>query len=290
MYHSITFGDKNTWDDWHLVPSSRPLFLPPVQKTTVIDIPGFDGVIDLSTSLTKYPIYSNRTGTLEFIVMNGYEDWATKYSEIMNYLHGRTVEAILEDDPGFCYKGRFEVDTWESKNDGTWSTIKIKYDLEPYKLRLQSTLEDWLWDPFNFETGLIQDTTFKDIEINSENEWTEFDFTGMVGRKPIVPIFEVTLTQATITVTESTTTTDDDGNETETTTTSTVPNYIYAQLYNSDLGNNYSDTDESKWKKLYAGSNEFYDWIFCELYTTSVIKMKFKGLGKVSINFRSGGL
>ena len=28
MYHSITIGDKNTWDDWHLIPATRPLFHP----------------------------------------------------------------------------------------------------------------------------------------------------------------------------------------------------------------------------------------------------------------------
>ena len=44
MYHSITFGSKNTWEDWHLVPTSRPLFLPPKQKKSITDIPGGDGV------------------------------------------------------------------------------------------------------------------------------------------------------------------------------------------------------------------------------------------------------
>ena len=29
FYHSVVFGEKNTWDDWHLVPSSRPVINPP---------------------------------------------------------------------------------------------------------------------------------------------------------------------------------------------------------------------------------------------------------------------
>ena len=48
MYHSVTFGDKNTWDDWRLVPASRPVFNPPAQKVKTLEIPGGDGVIDLS--------------------------------------------------------------------------------------------------------------------------------------------------------------------------------------------------------------------------------------------------
>ena len=66
LYHSITFGDKNTWDDWRLVPASRPLFNPPAQKVKTLDIPGGDGVIDLSQALTGYPVYQNRTGSIEF--------------------------------------------------------------------------------------------------------------------------------------------------------------------------------------------------------------------------------
>ena len=79
MYHSITFGDRNTWDDWHLIPSTRPLFNPPDAKTHYVDIPGANGQLDLIESLTGYPLYENRTGSIEFYVANGYEDWAVLY-------------------------------------------------------------------------------------------------------------------------------------------------------------------------------------------------------------------
>ena len=99
MYHSITFGDKNTWDDWHLVPTSRPLFNPPPPKVKTLDIPGGDSLVDLSTSLTGYPVYGNREGSVEFMAENGFRAWQDLYSDIMDYLHGRTMRAILEDDP-----------------------------------------------------------------------------------------------------------------------------------------------------------------------------------------------
>ncbi len=44
MYHSITIGNKNTWDDWHLIPATRPLFNPPTVKTNMVNIPGGDGI------------------------------------------------------------------------------------------------------------------------------------------------------------------------------------------------------------------------------------------------------
>lgn len=65
MYHSVFFGGKNTWDDWHIVPSSRPVIKPPTKKTNYLDIPGADGNLDLSEALTGYPVYNNREGSIE---------------------------------------------------------------------------------------------------------------------------------------------------------------------------------------------------------------------------------
>lgn len=134
MYHSITFGNKNTWEDWHLVPTSRPLFSPPKQKKSITDIPGGDGVLDMSEALTKYPVFNNREGSFEFIVMNDYWKWHETYSTIMEYIHGRNLKAILEDDPDYYYEGRFSVDQW--KSDKNYSTITINYSVAPYKIRV----------------------------------------------------------------------------------------------------------------------------------------------------------
>lgn len=117
MYHSITIGDKNTWDDWHLIPTSRPLFNPPTVKSNLVEIPGGDGTLDLTTALTGRPTYNNRTGSWTFIVQNGFKDWSALYSEIMVYLHGQKFKAILEDDPAYYYEGRFSVNQWKSDKD-----------------------------------------------------------------------------------------------------------------------------------------------------------------------------
>lgn len=138
MYHSITFINpndqsdrRNSYDDWHLVPKSRLLFNPPSVKTKYIDIPGADSHIDLTDVLTNGPVYNNREGSFDFYVLNDYGDWAERYSNIMNYLHGRRLRAILEDDPNNYYIGRFSVETWGSET--SWSTITISYNVDPYK-------------------------------------------------------------------------------------------------------------------------------------------------------------
>lgn len=169
MYHSITIGNKNTWDDWHLVSTSRPLVNPPSVKTHYVDIPGGDGSMDLTEAISGKAAYGNRSGSWEFIVVNSgqlvpntsYGEWHARYTAIMKYLHGQEFRAVLEDDELYYYLGRFTVESWNSEKGN--SVLTIKYDVEPYKRATRSAYENWLWDPFNFETGVIR--SYRDLVV-----------------------------------------------------------------------------------------------------------------------------
>lgn len=185
MYHSVTFGSKNTWDDWHLVPSSRPVFNPPTVKTKTLEIPGGNGVIDLSEALTGYPLYDNRTGSMEFIVVNDFyepvkthREWHEVYSDIMNYLHGQRLSAYLEDDEEYYYEGRFAVNEW--KSDKNYSTITIEYDVGPYKWKKKSSLED-------------EPNIFKNIAVTDKYA-SHIYGKELFGSAPICPSFIVSTT------------------------------------------------------------------------------------------------
>ena len=168
MYHSLIIGDKNTWADWMLIPSSRPVINPPNEKTKYVDIPGANGQLDLSTVLAGDIAYDNRSGSIEFIVDNGElsnytaERWVSLYSEILNYLHGKVFKAQLEDDIAFYYEGRFSVNKWDS--DEHYSKIGMDYNVAPFKYELYSSLEDWKWDTFSFEEGIIRE--YKDLRVD----------------------------------------------------------------------------------------------------------------------------
>ena len=141
MYHSITFGSKNSYSDWHLVPDGRQIVVMPEPKTSIVDIPGANGSLDLSESLTNYPIYNNREGSFSFHVLNDIEPLDTLYSKIATYLHGRIYNVVLEDDPDYFYKGRHKI-AWSPGNDGTWSHLEISYTYDPFKYYKYSSLQE----------------------------------------------------------------------------------------------------------------------------------------------------
>lgn len=142
----------NTWDDWHLIPTSRPVVNPPQPKTNIVEVPGSSISLDISDALTSYPTYKDRTGNFSFYVENGYKEWNDMYSIVMAFLHGRRMRFILNDDPGFFYEGRLSVDSWASNKER--STIVISYTLNAYKKDIFSSTEPVLWDLFDLENGI----------------------------------------------------------------------------------------------------------------------------------------
>ena len=196
--HSISFGDialdnttnltvfevlANSWEDWHLIPSSRPSIAPPPVVTKYIEIPGSDGVLDLSDYLTGKANYGPRTGTLSFLVDNDHESWETIRQNMINFLHGKTVKMRLEDDPHYFYVGRFTVGNWESGASN--SAVSVSYNLDPFKYRIEPTGSDYptLWDPFNFETDYDYSVLSPYVEVSNNTK----TFSIYSGDYPFIP-------------------------------------------------------------------------------------------------------
>jgi hypothetical protein len=171
MYHSVTFGDKNTYDDWNLASTSMPIIQPPSVKSRSIGVPGKNGTLDVTEAITGYPLFENREGTLEFVMLDTSEDWTQKCTDISNYLHGQTLKLSLEDDPNWYYEGYFYVD--ELKSEEYFSTISIGYVLYPFK-------------------RLIEEFS---LPLFASTEYADYDFPAiLIGREPIIPKFEVQCT------------------------------------------------------------------------------------------------
>lgn len=154
--HSLIFerldgsNQINTWNDWFLIPTSRPVMVYPPTQTKFIELEGMDGSYDDTNYLNSDAVYSDRIGSFEFIVDNGHFNWLTIYERIYDYFRGRRLRMYLTDDLTWYYEGRFSLN--EFKSDQNYSRIVVNYHVNPYKMSIYSDyVQNLLWDPFNFE-------------------------------------------------------------------------------------------------------------------------------------------
>lgn len=137
MYYSVTFINssnvqRNTWTDWHLIPTSPPMIEPPEPYTNYVDIPGrTEGPIDLSEALTGGPSFNNSEGEWEFVHMEGYQTRPALYSELKSFLHNKQVKIILEEDPAHYYIGRTTVGMPQTGKGN--NAFSIAYNVRPVK-------------------------------------------------------------------------------------------------------------------------------------------------------------
>lgn len=130
---------KNSWSDWHAVPSSRPHPEPPEVKTKYIDIPGAHGQIDMTEATTGGVRYNNTKGSIELILRNSYPNdklWNEVYNDILEFLHGKVCKIVFEDlvDKetlmGWYWEGRTTVSSITSEK--MYTKIKIDYNAYPF--------------------------------------------------------------------------------------------------------------------------------------------------------------
>ena len=191
-FYSITINGKNTWDEWALMPvkEGKIEFATPELKYESVEIAGSDNVLDMSEVLTGYPLYESRKGSLSFRFFDNGVSARARFDQMKNFMHGRKVEIINEDQPEYYYEGRVMVGDFKPKQ-GNWGDVEISYVLNAYKLELTSSSEDWLWDPFNFENGVIRE--YEDISVIGET-----NVTVIGSRKPTVPTFIVSGSNMTL--------------------------------------------------------------------------------------------
>lgn len=172
-------GRYHSYKDFGLYPQDWPNIPPGAVKTHVADVPAADGGIDLSEYPQGFAVFKNRTGVFTFILAERAR-YASALTAISAALHGREADIVLDEDPGFRYHGRVSVDKMEC--DRARGIITVKADLEPFKYELTSTVEDWLWDPFDFETGVIRE--YGEIAVDGETPVTVWS--SPVGGIPVI--------------------------------------------------------------------------------------------------------
>ena len=116
---------------------------PPEPKTYTVDIPGGDGVIDLTQALTGDVAYKNRQQTFPFMVVNP-DSFERVKTDVSNFLHGKEFDYQITMDPGYTYHGRFTVTEYSHAlyaYPGLVGTFMVSVDADPYKSKGRMTYQ-----------------------------------------------------------------------------------------------------------------------------------------------------
>ena len=182
MKTGVLFGNYHSYKEWGLRLKKIEIGTPSPKKQ-LIEIPGGDGFLVLSESLTGNVQYNSRILKFEFDARNcNYFSWAELISDILDSIHGKQMKIILDTDQMYYYDGIVEVSS--QKSDEVKAVVVIEAECQPYKMERYGSMEDWEWDPFNFNNGIIRE--YKNIEVNGSLSIT---VTG--SRKPVIPTFIV---------------------------------------------------------------------------------------------------
>ena len=158
-FNNVTLGDFYM-QDFGLMLESKSIGLPSVQTKSVA-IPLRDGDLDLTNVLSNRVHYGNRKIAMDFNCVTDYP--GEKMSDVANKLHGQKVHIIFDDDLNYFYNGRLDMSSFKENRKG--GEYVIDANCEPFKYTILSSADDWLWDPFDFEEGYINE--LKDIVVTN---------------------------------------------------------------------------------------------------------------------------
>lgn len=159
--HSINFfrtihgttRKRNSWLDYHLVPSERPKISVRQPNFLMVALPGTSKRVDITDFHNGGLTYGERTGSWTFYVDHEqWPDWKTAYDQVCEFLHGQRVYVSLEDEPTLYYMGVLTVA--DPKPGKAYSEITIQYNLSLDTVVQGDMLTEYFPIRFIGESGL----------------------------------------------------------------------------------------------------------------------------------------
>lgn len=149
-----TSEEFHSYDDWGLYITNTDCIGEPKQYKKYVEVPGRNGLLDLSEVVSGRPVYTSREIKIQLAGTRFRTIWDSVISAFRNHINGKVCRFIFDNDAGYYWRGRVAIKDFSScLNLGTF-TIDVP-EAEPYKYDTESSSDPWLWDPFNFETDTI---------------------------------------------------------------------------------------------------------------------------------------
>lgn len=130
--NGVKFHFYHSYDFFDLILNSKEIGGAEIKKN-YIEVPGADGVIDL-THFFGSAKYHNRILIFNFTINPavGADAYLSRYSNIQTILHGTKRKIYLDEEPEYYYYGLISVGEYICKNGQ--ATFTITCDCEPYKM------------------------------------------------------------------------------------------------------------------------------------------------------------
>ena len=135
----VTLGGYHSYRTWGLWLKEAPEISPPEPQTYYVEIPGMNGSLDLTEKLFGGVRYKDRQIKLTFLSLAKREEWPDIQSDMMEKLHGKSVQIVMDDDPGYYYLGRIAFDSVKQDNHVTIAVINAT--VGPFKTSVDGTVK-----------------------------------------------------------------------------------------------------------------------------------------------------
>ena len=157
--YNITYNNKNSYNDFGLKRFNSKEHKAPVKNKIYESIPFMNGSYDFS-NIYGSPSYSDRELNYSFLIeIENEEVMNYKKIAIENWLLGTNSKSILidEDLKGYYYMA--ECTDVNFDNYYSFGLIDVTFTAYPFKIG-EAYEGNNLWDSFNFELDVLQDTKF----------------------------------------------------------------------------------------------------------------------------------
>ena len=136
---TIILNDESihTGNNLDLVQEKKEIGKPTPQSFTV-QIPGRNGLLNLTKGLTGKVAYYNRPMNFQYFG-TGNRERLLYLDALISQYHGETIQIIDDDYPDYYYEGEASVETIFAPS-GNYITIKIAVDAQPFRTSLVPTV------------------------------------------------------------------------------------------------------------------------------------------------------
>lgn len=191
VYFEDDDGNRISFDNTYL--AERTIGSPEPQTYTV-EIPGRDGLLDLTESLDGYIHYNNREVELlfKFIDTSGDIDRDAFYASVYKQIHGKKLKVWFSDygQEDFYLYGRCSVEEIEFTHDNPWGFyFTVTMDCEPWWYDAEETeIECDLTDYEDYKTIYLSDTWDRE-DLKGRNHYSYYCGTADGTSEPCHPYY-----------------------------------------------------------------------------------------------------